>query len=332
MKSLRFILATVVIGIASTAHSQTATVPESLPSWEVLEQEGTQLQAAGNHAKAVEVTTRALALAEQSASESQQLKSLVRLGSALWNTKRYAEAEPYLLRAQALQEKTGATESPEMARILNLLGITYSGQQRFDLAAPLYARALAIHQKNSNERSAAVVLQNVGEMYAKLKRFDEAEVAYRRSISIVARLQGGEHADVMRYLLDLGDMYQTQGRLTDALQVYNRIEEVRFRKLGPNHWQYAEALNRQGVIHAKQRRPATAEPLFSKAMTIWERALGPDHGYVAQAQDNLAGELLKLRQYDRAEKHYEAALKIRERAFGAETLPVAYSLVGLTNT
>lgn len=60
---------------------------------------------------------------------------------------RYAEAEPLLKRALAIQEKALGPDHPDVSNSLNNLATLYAGQGRYADADPLFKRALAIHEK-----------------------------------------------------------------------------------------------------------------------------------------------------------------------------------------
>src|SRR5687767_13278814 len=72
------------------------------------------------------------------------LKSLVMRGSDLRDAGRYKEAEPLLREALALAEETFGSDSFETATVLNQLGMVGKYHGHFDEAEVAYRRALSI--------------------------------------------------------------------------------------------------------------------------------------------------------------------------------------------
>ena len=82
---------------------------------------------------------------------------------------RYAEAEPLLRRALAIDEKALGPEHPDTAATLNSLAELYNKQGRYAEAEPLYRRALAINEKalSPQDSHTAISLNNLAELYIK---------------------------------------------------------------------------------------------------------------------------------------------------------------------
>ena len=75
-------------------------------------------------------------------------RGLNNLAGLLSATNRLAEAEPFMRRALAIDEKSFGPEHPDVATSLNNLASLLSATNRLAEAEPLYRRALAIDEKS----------------------------------------------------------------------------------------------------------------------------------------------------------------------------------------
>jgi tetratricopeptide (TPR) repeat protein len=119
-------------------------------------------------------------------------------GRALHDGKRYAEAEGELEEAYFLR--------PRDANVLNLLGIVYFRQQKFDKAEEVYRKLLV---QNPEEPTLSY---NLGVIYLKLDRLEEAESALVKALEL-----SGSNPRISFYL---GTVYEKLRRFQDAIFHY----------------------------------------------------------------------------------------------------------------
>eukprot|EP00741_Cyanophora_paradoxa_P013230 tig00000178_g12779.t1 len=98
-------------------------------------------------------------------------------GALLVALGRYAEAEPFLQRALAIQEAKLGRAHPETAACLSNLATLFDQQGKYGEAEPLYKRALAVEEAalGPGHPDTASLLDNLGQLYASTGRYDEAE-------------------------------------------------------------------------------------------------------------------------------------------------------------
>jgi hypothetical protein len=121
-------------------------------------------------------------------------------GKHLYSSGRYAEAEKQLEEACLLR--------PRDLKVLNLLGLAYFKQDRFDKAEEVYRKLVA-------ESPEAPTLQyNLGLIHYKLGRYADAEQAFVRALDM-----GGENPKIHFYL---GSIYERMGRLQDSIYRYRQ--------------------------------------------------------------------------------------------------------------
>jgi tetratricopeptide (TPR) repeat protein len=125
---------------------------------------------------------------------------------------------------------------------------------RYAEAAPLAEQAVAeALEKNPNHRNTAKSLNNLGEVYRNLGRFDEAEPLYHQALAIDEETIGPEHPDTATDLNNLAKLYAAQGRLAEAEPCYTRAVAIRTKRLGPDH---AATVQSRGELEALRRARA----------------------------------------------------------------------------
>jgi len=119
-------------------------------------------------------------------------------GKHLHNTGRYAEAEKQLEEACLLR--------PRDLKVLNLLGLSYFKQEKYEKAEEVYRKLVA------ENPGAHTLHYNLGLIYLKLGRLNEAEQSLLRAQQI-----SGNNPKISFYL---GTIYERMGRLQDSIYQY----------------------------------------------------------------------------------------------------------------
>jgi len=126
---------------------------------------------------------------------------------------------------------------------------------RYAEAAALAEQAVAeALEKNPNHRNTAKSLNNLGEVYRNLGRFDEAEPLYHQALAIDEQTIGPEHPDTAIDLNNLATLYYNQGRYDEAEPLYRRALAIYEKVRGPGHPETAANLNNLAVLFFKQGR------------------------------------------------------------------------------
>jgi uncharacterized protein (AIM24 family)/Tfp pilus assembly protein PilF len=121
-------------------------------------------------------------------------------GKALHDQGQHGEAERELEEAYLLR--------PRDLKVLNLLGLVYFKQEKFDKAEEVY-RKLA-----TESPEAPTLHYNLGLIYLKLGRLEESESAFLKALDL-----HGENAKINFYL---GSIYEKQQRFQDAIFQYRQ--------------------------------------------------------------------------------------------------------------
>jgi len=102
---------------------------------------------------------------------------------------------------------------------LNNFAELYTIQGKYDLAEPLYKRALAICEKalGPDHPDTAISLNNLGLLYANQGKYSLAEPLYERAIAIFENSLGVDHPTTIRLRDNLADL-QNGGKAKATVQ------------------------------------------------------------------------------------------------------------------
>jgi CHAT domain-containing protein/tetratricopeptide (TPR) repeat protein len=262
----------------------------------------------------------------------QEASGLNTQGDALYQQRRYADAEPLYKRALAIREKALGPENPSVALSLANLALVYENEGRYADAEPLFKQALAIEEKalGPEHPDVATSLNNLANVYYYEGRYTDAEPLDKRALAIREKVLGPENPSVARSLNNLAELYRAEGHYADAEPLQKRALAIREKVLGPENPSVALSLDNLAKVYQDEGRYADAELLQKRALAIEEKALGPEHPDVARSLNNLAAVYYYEGRYADAEPLLKQALAIREKALGPEHPDVARSLNNLS--
>jgi CHAT domain-containing protein/tetratricopeptide (TPR) repeat protein len=249
-------------------------------------------------------------------------------------------AEPYYRRALAIMEKARGPEHPDILEALGKLAEFYASASD-DRYPPqgedLFRRALAITEKAQGAESMELRRWHdaLGGLYFKLRRFDDAEAQYLRSLALLEKARGPDDREIIGALSKLANVYAGFGNKTSgkAVPVHQRIVAILEKTLPAAHPDIAAGLQRLGGAYEAEKQRPEAEEAYKRALALLEQAHGPDHPDVAKALDKL-GSLYgtyPAREYDKAEPLYKRALAIAEKASRPDDLSLTQPLLKLAS-
>jgi DNA-binding MarR family transcriptional regulator len=199
--------------------------------------------------------------------ESTALNNLAQLLQA---TNRLAEAEPLMLRALAIDEKSFGDQHTNVARDLNNLAVLLQATNRLAEAEPLMRRALAIDEKSYGDQhpSVATDLNNLAQLLKTTNRLGEAEPLMRRALTIDEKSYGDQHPKVATLLNNLAQLLKATNRMAEAEPLMRRALAIDEQSYGDLHPNVARELNNLALLLKATNRLAEAEPLAWRAVAI----------------------------------------------------------------
>jgi tetratricopeptide (TPR) repeat protein len=203
----------------------------------------------------------------------------------------YADAEPLMKRALAIDEASYGPDHPDVARDLNNLAMLLQSTNRLTESEPLMRRALAIDEASygANHPNVARDLNNFAHLLQDMNRLEEAEPLMRRALAIDEAGYGPNHPDVARDLSNLATLLQSTNRLTESEPLMRRALAIDEASYGPDHPTVAICLNNLAVLLKNTSRLEDAEPLTRRQLVIFlkvTRSTEHPHPHLKQAGEN----------------------------------------------
>src|SRR6266567_3242893 len=204
---------------------------------------------------------------------------------------------------------------PEAAEVLERTGIYLCERALYNLAEPLYQRALRIREQQVGEMhpQVAIALNGLAQLYYEQGKYAEAELLYQQALRIREQQLGLEHLRVAYSLNNLAFVYAKQGKYVEAELLYQRALRIREQQLGLEHLKVAIVLNGLAQLYYEQGKYVEAELLYQRALRIWEQQVRSEHPQAAIALHGLANLYVEQGKYAQAEPLYQRALCIREQ-------------------
>ncbi len=231
-----------------------------------LHQRANQLYHEGRFSEAAELAEQALALSEarDGPDNPNTALRLYLLGQIHLAQGLLLDAESRLTRALAIFELTLPADSWEVLDTLHMLALLYYGSAREAEAEPLYRRALATAERNTQRYSRKFeheALIGLGTLYIGLGRHGEAEPLLRRALD----MQEGQRDDreLAVSLTSLIILYQSQRRYAEAEPLLLRALPVLERVRDPGHRDVSGLFRRLAENYRGQRRDAEAAQVLA---------------------------------------------------------------------
>ena len=204
-------------------------------------------------------------------------------------------------------------------------------QHRYDEAADLYRRALAILEKDPDKNRPYLIdtLSNLARTYEFQSRYVEAIELRKRAVALGEATVGRDKGvGLASSLNDLAMAYYLLGRYAEAEPLNERALMIRENALGRNHRDVAISLNNLARIYERLGRYDDAEALHRRAIAIEEKAAGAGRE-LAVSLNNLALVDLKVGRPQEAEQLTQRALALQQKILPAGDADVAQSLNNL---
>jgi tetratricopeptide (TPR) repeat protein/CHAT domain-containing protein len=232
---------------------------------------------------------------------------------------------------QLAREGVNRLTSTDVRSLRARLAVLFKGESAFSAEidrdeALLYAKhilSITERQLGGHTETHAASLIDVGAAYRDLKRYSEAEAAFRKALTIRESIHGSKHISVANALNRLSSVLELNFRYSDAAGFLQRALEIRTELQGPDHIDVLATLEALAGAYRRLGRFDDAEPLRRQLLDARERILGSDHREVAEALDSLAAVLADLDRPGEALLLRSRALSIWEKVFDWEDVQLA---------
>jgi len=203
------------------------------------------------------------------------------------------------------------------AKALTRLGLLYQNKGDYTLAEKNYQRALEMLRQAQEEQEAlSVVLGNLGTLFRKNGRYNEALDLHQQSIQIKEKVLGKFHPIMGTTYDNLGIIMKDLARFEEGLGCHKLALEIREAVLGPSHPDTAITIDNMGVLLKDMGRFAESITCHERGLQIRTRVLGNEHMEVALSLHNLGNVLDDVGRHREALESLSRALSIRKAIVG----------------
>ena len=205
--------------------------------------------------------------------------------------------------------------------------------QAWETTAPHVAEAATAWVSKLEDEDLMWPFVGLGRFYKGQGLYDQAEIYYKRCLTITQERFGSKHPYSVASLNNLATIYNAQGRYDEAEPYFRKALEMNQELFGIAHLEVASNLNNLGDLCRLQGRYEESESLLLNALEIWNNEPLDDKHLtrVATGLNNLATLYYSQGRYSKAKPLFEEALNMREQLLGAEHPDVAQSRKALAN-
>lgn len=130
----------------------------------------------------------------------------------------------------------------------------------------------------------ACSLNELGILYAKQHKYEQADPMFQRSLGVCVAVLGSDHPDVAVILKNIGILKASQSRYVEADLLLKQSLLLTKRVLGHDHPIAAGTMRTIAVFQAVQGHYGEAEPFIRRSLEIGEKTLGSKHPEVAASR------------------------------------------------
>jgi tetratricopeptide (TPR) repeat protein len=245
--------------------------------WADLIQQADRLGAAGKLREVEECLVQALHEAESFApNDTRMAVTLGRLGTAVWNLGKRAEAEPLYLRALKLWERNGMSDTSDVAATLSCLATIRRLSGRFREAEVLHQRSLTITENvfGLTSLESAVARKDLAADYNSQGQYKKAIVLLNPDADVWGTAPPSSRADMLNIL---GLAQHGLGQREDAARQLSAALRIRREILAANHPKLAEGLSNLALVKTSLREFSEAEALIEESLSIVVGYFGAGH-------------------------------------------------------
>ncbi|HLL03443.1 MAG TPA: serine/threonine-protein kinase [Myxococcaceae bacterium] len=255
-------------------------------------------------------------------------------GSLLLHAGKPEQAQLHYERALALRMKILGPMHPEVAAVVNNLGLALQAQAESEQARAHFERALAIREKalGATHPMVANVLNNLGSVLKNMGQLAQSRTYYERALALQEQTLGPNHPMVANSLNNLGLVLLDLTQYPEAQEHFERALAIRQQLLGPEHPDVSSALNNLGISLQRRGQLDRAREHFERAIELDRKVLAPEHFKQGFSLYNLGTLLLEQGQYAQARVLLERAASVWQKALGPEHPDSADALCALGRT
>lgn len=191
---------------------------------------GQQALSAKDYARAERIFSAALVKARRGGDDDLRVAlTLTFLAQAYEGQRNFVDAEPRYLEALRILRKVRGPNHPDVAAILNNLGVLHRMHGQYPEAEHYLKRALAIKEgaRGASHPDVALTVMNLAELYVAKGEYDTAAGLYERSLDIYEDAYGHNALRVAQTLDRYVSLLRKAHRDDEADRLERRAEAIR---------------------------------------------------------------------------------------------------------
>lgn len=261
-----------------------------------------------------------------------QARFLGKLGVIRWQQGATDQARKHLERALSLAETSIGSQHPDVAAMLNNMGLVLMALRKPAEAGKPFEQAAAIFESLFGPRnpSLAAVITNRADALRALGEHDKALQLMARVMLIEEETLGVAHPSFAKTLSGLGNLRSATREYRKALPNYTRALSILRKTLAPENPIIAAT---QGKLAAAMghlpEHQAEALTLHRAALDRLTEALGQTHPVTLECQSLLGVSLRIQNRHAEATKIHQRVLALRQQALPAEHPDIGDALLRL---
>jgi tetratricopeptide (TPR) repeat protein/CHAT domain-containing protein len=272
----------------------------------------------GNYDKATAWYEQAGAILEKEPTQS------AAYATCLANLAQLAKEKGDLGKAESLFERALSIQNSDKDEILHALGVFYYEIGYYDQALPIFLKEIDSYKARfgpDHPRTVGVI-NDAGENFAYLGRYNDAEVLLSAAVESSLRLRPKE-VTTAEYMMNLAELYVNEGKESSGLTLYEKALSIANGFQNGKNSIGAEILRQIGMLEASIGQLNTAEKELREAAAVLEAIHGPSSLRTANVKFDL-GQVLLLEGKDAdalaiLEEAWESYGKCRRDVFAFST-------------
>jgi len=204
------------------------------------------------------------------------------------------------------------------ADLMIALGQVNAKLGRFEEAEAFLREGLAIRAKSGDKLALAECLRHWGALLLAMGEYEPADKALSRASALAEERLGPRHAGLEPILASLSELRYLQGRYAEGERLVRRALSIQEADPETEPLAYGDNLGNLAIFLDTQGRFDEAETLYRKVLALQETALGPNHLILGNTVFNFAASLSDQARYPEAADLYLRAIDIYSQHLGPD--------------
>jgi tetratricopeptide (TPR) repeat protein len=205
-------------------------------------------------------------------------------------------------------------------------------QHHAEEAEKAFKEAVALAENlPPGDENMILALGRLGNAYGMLQRYDDAEAAFHRQLTIIKKTFGPAYPRVTEPLRFLGSIAAGRKKYAEAESYFSRALEINLKAFGENSSRTTDSLRGMAGLYMLQQQWDKAEPYLLRAVKAEEIASGPEENMTLIAVWGLCDLYDRWGKPEKSQTCWHRATGIMEKTEGMNSPALKDSLMSEAN-